>query len=142
MLRRIKKALRKHRNFVRKFYRSEFIERIFFVVNELVEGEIKNGIKPERVVSESKLNKSKISFLFSLDNRWFFHVSFEYQRINSPIGVSTFRGGSVALHAGNLFFSHIFFRIIICSIDISSYTWRSSGIINMASLIYDISKGQ
>lgn len=51
MLRKIKKELKKHQKIVRIQNYTFYINKYYFLVNDIVEEEIKNGIPPERVVS-------------------------------------------------------------------------------------------
>jgi len=53
MPKKIKKVLKKHRNFVRIFANNKFILiHSIILVNSFVEEEIKNGISAERIVSK------------------------------------------------------------------------------------------
>jgi hypothetical protein len=89
-----------------------------FVVNDLVEEEIKNGIPSERVVRKSNSKKKFENLLsFFLDSRWIFNVSFRITNFSSYSN-SSFRGGAVAIHTGIEFI--FFYSLYLISLALTS----------------------
>lgn len=72
----------------------------FFLVNDLIEDEIKSGIPSERIVSEQEFCSFKL--ISSFRSSVAFHSELE-MKFYSVFDCVFFRGGGAALHTGDIF---------------------------------------